>query len=36
MNYQVGQVVLAKVSGIQAYGAFVTLDESTQWLDSYF
>lgn len=32
MNYQVGQVVLAKVSGIQAYGAFVTLDDSTNGL----
>ena len=32
MQYQVGQIVLARVSGIQPYGAFVQLDESTAGL----
>ncbi|QOR66025.1 general stress protein 13 [Cytobacillus suaedae] len=31
-NYQVGSVVKGKVTGIQPYGAFVALDESTQGL----
>ncbi|MDF0729035.1 S1 domain-containing post-transcriptional regulator GSP13 [Cytobacillus sp. S13-E01] len=30
--YQVGSVVKGKVTGIQPYGAFVALDESTQGL----
>jgi len=31
-KYEVGSVVKGKVTGIQAYGAFVALDESTQGL----
>ncbi len=31
-KYEVGSVVQGKVTGIQAYGAFVALDESTQGL----
>lgn len=31
-NYTVGNVVKGKVTGIQSYGAFVALDESTQGL----
>lgn len=32
MNYQVGQIVLAKVVGLQPYGAFVSLDDDTNGL----
>lgn len=31
-NYKVGDVVTGKVTGIQPYGAFVSLDEQTQGL----
>lgn len=31
-KYEVGEVVTGKVTGIQPYGAFVALDESTQGL----
>lgn len=31
-EYKVGDVVTGKVTGIQAYGAFVALDENTQGL----
>ncbi|MEC2055698.1 general stress protein 13 [Peribacillus psychrosaccharolyticus] len=31
-KFEVGSVVTGKVTGIQAYGAFVALDESTQGL----
>ncbi|MBA9026946.1 MULTISPECIES: S1 domain-containing post-transcriptional regulator GSP13 [Bacillaceae] len=31
-NYEIGAVVAGKVTGIQPYGAFVALDESTQGL----
>lgn len=31
-EYKVGDVITGKVTGIQAYGAFVALDESTQGL----
>lgn len=31
-NYEVGSVIKGKVTGIQPYGAFVALDDSTQGL----
>ncbi|KIL42583.1 S1 domain-containing post-transcriptional regulator GSP13 [Jeotgalibacillus soli] len=31
-NFEAGQVLTGKVTGIQAYGAFVALDENTQGL----
>lgn len=32
MNYTIGQVIEGKVSGIQPYGAFISLDKQTQGL----
>ncbi len=32
MNYRIGDIVTGKVTGIQAYGVFVMLDEKTQGL----
>ena len=32
MEYKIGMIVKGKVTGIQAYGIFVTLDEETQGL----
>lgn len=32
MNYKIGQISEGEVSGIQPYGAFVSLDEETQGL----
>lgn len=32
MNYQIGQIVEGKVTGIQPYGAFVSLDKHTSGL----
>ena len=32
MSYQIGQIVEGKVTGIQSYGAFVSLDPKTSGL----
>jgi general stress protein 13 len=32
MTYQIGQVVMGRVSGLQPYGAFVSLNNETQGL----
>lgn len=32
MNYKIGQVIKGKITGIQPYGAFVSLDDQTQGL----
>ncbi|MEG0176406.1 CvfD/Ygs/GSP13 family RNA-binding post-transcriptional regulator [Anaerorhabdus sp.] len=32
MQYQIGQIVEGKITGIQPYGAFVSLDENTKGL----
>ena len=32
MSYQIGQVITGKISGIQNYGVFISLDEKTQGL----
>jgi len=32
MNYKIGDIVEGKVSGIQPYGAFISLDDQTQGL----
>lgn len=32
MNYHIGQIVKGTVTGIQPYGAFVSMDEQTQGL----
>ena len=32
MNYKIGMVIKGKITGIQPYGAFVSLDEETQGL----
>ncbi|MFS0952146.1 CvfD/Ygs/GSP13 family RNA-binding post-transcriptional regulator [Enterococcus thailandicus] len=32
MTYKIGQIIEGKVTGIQPYGAFVSLDEETQGL----
>lgn len=32
LRYKIGEVLQGKISGIQPYGAFVTLDEETQGL----
>lgn len=32
MTYRIGQIAAGKISGIQPYGAFVSLDEKTQGL----
>lgn len=32
MNYKIGMIVKGKVTGIQPYGAFVSLDKETQGL----
>ena len=32
MTYKIGQIIKGKITGIQPYGAFVSLDEETQGL----
>lgn len=32
MTYKIGQIIKGKLTGIQPYGAFVSLDEETQGL----
>ncbi|WP_122645473.1 CvfD/Ygs/GSP13 family RNA-binding post-transcriptional regulator [Enterococcus mediterraneensis] len=32
MTYKIGQIIEGKVTGIQPYGAFISLDEQTQGL----
>ncbi|MFV0561126.1 MAG: CvfD/Ygs/GSP13 family RNA-binding post-transcriptional regulator [Enterococcus sp.] len=32
MNYRIGQIIEGTITGIQPYGAFVSLDEQTQGL----
>lgn len=32
MQYQIGQIVVGKISGVQDYGVFVSLDDKTQGL----
>ena len=32
MTYKIGQIIEGKVTGIQPYGAFVSLDNETQGL----
>lgn len=32
MNYRIGEIINGKITGIQPYGAFVSLDDETQGL----
>lgn len=32
MDYQIGKVITGKITGVQPYGAFVSLDAETQGL----